>query len=122
MRTTKEIGMQSEEAACRYLMAQGLVLLARNFRCTFGEIDLIMQDKDDIVFIEVKFRQRKDFGTASDSVLVSKQRKLIKTGTYYLQRHDCLYRTTARFDVVAIHPSETSPAIEWIKNAFTAPF
>jgi len=103
-------------------MSQGFRLLEKNYRCRCGEIDLIMQDQKDIVFVEVRNRSRTDYGNAFDSIDRRKRAKLIKTATYYLQVKQWLYKVHSRFDVIALHPVAGSIKLEWIKNAFTAEF
>ena len=71
------LGQAAEQAACSYLTRHGLTLIARNFHARQGEIDLIMLDKDTLVFVEVRFRSRQDFGDAAASVTRSKQQKII---------------------------------------------
>ena len=114
-----QIGKSAEEQACKFLLAEGLELLQKNYRCFHGEIDLIMRDKEDIVFVEVRSRSRTDYGRASESINVNKKKKLIKTATHFLQIKDWLYKVNSRFDVVAIHFQPGNMELEWIKNAFT---
>jgi len=118
----KEIGQQAERQACEFLQSQGFLLLAQNYRCYCGEIDLIMQDQNDIVFVEVRSRSRTDFGNAFDSINKNKRKKLIKTATLFLQKKKWLYKVHSRFDVIAIHPVDGSMKLEWIRNAFTADY
>lgn len=112
------LGKQAELAACSYLEAKGFRLLKKNYRCYLGEIDLIMQDLDDIVFVEVRSRSRFDYGNASESIDKRKKSKLIKTATHFLQTKSWLYKVHSRFDVVAIHYVDNKMNLEWIKNAF----
>jgi len=111
------IGSAHEALACEYLQQQGLRLIQKNYLCRCGEIDLIMQERDTLVFVEVRFRRQNRFGSASESVTVTKQRKLIKTAQQYLQRFGKT-NSPARFDVVAISGNGTDPMIDWIVNAF----
>ena len=111
-------GKQAELDACRFLQANGLRLLQQNFNCHYGEIDLIMQDQDDIVFVEVRYRCRTDYGNALESVNNRKINKLIKTAKHFLQMKTWLYKINSRFDVIAIHPVAGKMQLEWIKNAF----
>ena len=125
MVTTRELGDVTESLACRYLEEKGFKLLERNFNCRFGEIDLIMQDSDSLVFVEVRYRRSNNFGSGAESITASKQSKLIKTASAYLQRHAKLNKYPARFDVVSITGSIETDNInnidfEWIKNAFGA--
>ncbi len=115
-----EIGKDAESLACRYLQKQGLRLVERNFRARCGEIDLVMQDRRSLVFVEVRYRKHDSHGGAADSVTPYKQNKLIKTALYYLQRHPQLAEQPCRFDVIAIRLNNNKPAIDWIENAFNA--
>ena len=125
MATTREQGEYTESLACQYLENGGLKLIEKNFNCRMGEIDLIMQDNDSLVFVEVRYRKSNHFGSGAESITVSKQSKLIKTASLYLQRHDKMNKYPARFDVVSITgfigTSDLSKInFDWIKNAFGA--
>ncbi|MBV9576096.1 MAG: YraN family protein [Gammaproteobacteria bacterium] len=112
-------GEVAEREACQFLQTKGLRLLTQNYRCYFGEIDLIMQDQDDIVFIEVRSRRRIDYGNALESINKTKRAKLIKTAIHFLQCTNQLHKTNSRFDVIAIHPIHGKMQLEWIRNAFS---
>ncbi len=119
--TTHQRGFQAEQQACDYLQAHGLILMDRNYRCRFGELDLIMREDNTVVFIEVRSRRTsRYYGTASESITMTKQRRLIRSAADYLQTHsvDC----PCRFDVVAITLLKNQPSthLEWVKNAFFA--
>jgi len=116
---THKIGKNAEVEACRYLQTQGLRLLHQNYRCFYGEIDLIMQDQNMVVFVEVRCRSRLDYGTPAESVNRCKRMKLIKTATHFLQKKGWLYKVTSRFDIVSIHLFNGKHEIRWLKNAFT---
>lgn len=118
--TTPEIGRYGEAAALRYLTDQGLRLLESNFRCRRGEIDLVMEDHDCIVFIEVRYRRSSRFGTPAETVDRRKRRRLTIAAQFYLQTRHGADRLPARFDVVAIRPDTTGLHIEWLRNAFEA--
>jgi putative endonuclease len=107
-------GQQAEQQALDFLLNKGLKLVTRNFRCKTGEIDLIMRDDDDLVFVEVRFRQSNDFGRALETVTASKQRKLLACANRFLQmkRID----SPCRFDIIALNGAGSMP-VEWIKNA-----
>jgi len=109
-------GQQAEDLALTYLKQQGLILIQRNYRSRYGEIDLIMQDKEHIVFVEVRFRSSNQYGGAASSVDIHKQRKLIKCAQQYIANtHN---RLGFRFDVLAISPSAKQHDIQWLTNAF----
>jgi putative endonuclease len=108
------LGKFAEGRAEAYLRAQGLVLVARNARSRFGEIDLIMQDRDVLVFVEVRSRSRKDFGSAADSITSTKQRRIVLAAREYLARQSAL--PPCRFDVVTLDGPNGRP--QWIQDAF----
>lgn len=110
----RTIGNLAEEKACQFLLAKGLILIARNFYCRCGEIDLIMRDRDDIVFIEIRSRVSSHFGNAIESIDKTKQKKLIRSAKFYLQQRNWYDKVNCRFDVVGLSTS----GCEWIKNAF----
>ncbi|OED40132.1 YraN family protein [Endozoicomonas sp. (ex Bugula neritina AB1)] len=112
--------IQAEKLALRLLKKQGLQLIIGNFACRTGEIDLIMLDGDTLVFIEVRFRSNRHFGSAPSTITSKKQLKIRKTAAYYLQKHPQHNHRTCRFDVVAVSGNDAAPkkSLEWIKNAF----
>lgn len=113
-----EQGQLAEQQAAEYLKRKGLTPLVRNYRCRSGEIDLIMQSHDSIVFVEVRFRRHTSFGGAAASVDRFKQQKLLAAAQHYLQRHNA-FSSPCRFDVVAVVPNRDGTLVfEWIKNAF----
>lgn len=115
--TTTKIGQVVEQLACEYLQAQGLSLIEKNYDCFLGEIDLIMHDKETLVFVEVRYRRGCGFGAPIETVTSSKQKKIIKTAYHYLSK----YRhsdSPCRFDVVAVHGVLQNPQIEWVRDAF----
>ncbi len=117
--TTRKIGADAESMAVAYLEKKGLVLLARNYNCRRGEIDLIMRDGNFLVFIEVRYRKNNLFGSASESVTRQKQRRLLTTASYYLQNERYNADTACRFDVISVS-GQHNPQIDWIKDAFQA--
>lgn len=92
-------------------------LITRNFRCRLGEIDLIMQHENELVFVEVRYRQSNDFGGAKGSIDRRKQQKIARTASYYLLQHSLFDDTACRFDVMIVN-SVKSKRIEWIQDAF----
>jgi putative endonuclease len=115
-----QAGVAAEQLAARYLEQRGLHLITCNYRTRAGEIDLIMQDRDELVFVEVRLRNNDYCGDAIDSVNYHKQRKLIQTATHYLSRSNLLDKVNCRFDVIGISYPEAKAVIEWIKDAFPA--
>ncbi len=115
-----QIGNAAETLACDYLQQHGLALLERNYRAPHGELDLIMRDQNQTVFVEVRYRRNHRFGSGADSIQSAKQGKLLKTALYYLQHHPKLAKRPVRFDVVSISTMQGQPEIDWIKDAFQA--
>ena len=111
---TTLLGRSAETHAERFLESRGLKRVTRNWRCRFGEIDLIMRDGSTLVFVEVRMRSHADFGGAAASVTSSKQRKLLAAAKLYLS--NLSYTPPCRFDVVALTDSRAAP--EWIQSAF----
>ena len=107
-------GNAAEQLAALFLQKKGLKLVERNFRCAYGEIDLIMHDGNTLVFIEVRLRSSANFGGAAMSINQAKQTKLTRTAERYLQIHG---DTACRFDVVLMQSTDPN-AVEWIQNAF----
>lgn len=116
-RDTLRDGYAAETAACQHLEGKGLLLIERNYRCSFGEIDLIMRDDETLVFVEVRRRRNVSFGTPAETVGPRKQKRLRASAEHYLQRHATLSQNPCRFDIVAI-TNDRSADIEWLRNAF----
>lgn len=110
-------GAQAEQLAADFLKKNGLSLLHQNYRCRFGEIDLIMQDGATLVFVEVRLRSRADFGGAAASIGAAKQGKLLLTARHYLSTLRKI--PPCRFDALLLHAADGGQ-IEWLKNAFSA--
>ena len=110
MNYSKVTGQQAEKLALKYLLQQHVKLIQRNFYSRFGEIDLIMQDQDTLIFVEVKQR-KSGINTALESITIHKQKKLIKTAQYYLLK--CGRQINCRFDAVVLDYNNT---IKWLKN------
>ncbi|MCK5639590.1 MAG: YraN family protein [Gammaproteobacteria bacterium] len=115
--SSSERGQQAEERACRFLQDKGLKLLTRNYSCRQGEIDLVMHDNDMLVFVEVRYRSNKHYGSAVESVDSRKQAKLIRAAQHYLQQHRQAARNPCRFDVIGIIANGTEIEIDWLRNA-----
>ncbi|MCA1924869.1 MAG: YraN family protein [Thiobacillus sp.] len=107
------LGQTAEARAESWLCKQGLIPVARNWRCRFGEIDLIMRDGETLVFVEVRLRNRRDFGDGAASVTPAKQKKLAAAARVYLATLKTL--PACRFDVVAMRDAAQP---DWLRNAF----
>jgi putative endonuclease len=111
-------GRAAEQAALGFLESRGLGLVARNYRCRLGEIDLVMRDGAELVFVEVRARAHRDFGGAAGSINAAKQRRLTAAARHFLMTHPDSARLPARFDVVAISSTGGDNALRWIRAAF----
>lgn len=113
-----ETGKQGEEIAMAHLRREGYVLIERNYRCLFGEIDIIAREGDTLCFIEVKSRRSARYGDPQLAVNHKKQQKMTRVALHYLSSHDLCDRP-ARFDVVAVRLAENGTGlVELIKNSF----
>lgn len=111
------LGKEGERLAERFLEKKGYKLLERNYRCTAGELDLIVLDRRVIVFVEVKTRTGQGFGTPFEAVEFRKQRKIIQAAQFFLVEKG-LQQRDARFDVVGVSWVGREPVVEHIENAF----
>lgn len=109
-------GERAEQIAALYLQRKGLSLVESRYRCRWGEIDLVMQDRRTLVFTEVRLRHSKVFGGAGDSVDRRKQKRIIAAARHYLAGKP---EGPCRFDVVLLERLDP-PRIEWIRDAFSA--
>lgn len=114
-------GTRSERAAGKFLRRQGYRILARNFSCPLGELDLVALDGDCIVFVEVRSTGTQDATRPAASVDLAKQRRLTDLALHFLQRRRLLGRS-ARFDVLAMSwPADRrEPVITHHRQAFEA--
>ncbi|MEJ2315896.1 MAG: YraN family protein [Gammaproteobacteria bacterium] len=115
--TTRATGRRAELLARDFLRQQGLKLVEQNWSCRHGEIDLIMRERDVLVFVEVRFRKNSRFGTPAATVGHIKQRRLVLAAQHYLQRLG--RQPPCRFDIIAM-TAEPERQMEWIRNAFDA--
>jgi putative endonuclease len=116
---TQRQGREAEARAQQYLEARGLRLVAANYRCRHGEIDLIMRHGEVLVFIEVRERKNSRYGGAAASVTRQKQEKIIATAQHFLQHQPEFHHAPARFDVLALNPGSLEAPIDWLQAAFT---
>ena len=125
----KTMGELAETVAVGYLREQGLSVITTNYRCRVGEIDIIANEQQRLVFVEVRYRKSAHYGGGAATVTPKKQRKLMKTANLYLQQHRA--NVECWFDVIEMSAAKASsktstaskpPApsfhIHWIKNAF----
>jgi putative endonuclease len=114
---TQTIGQIKESQALAQLKAAGLRSITQNYHCKMGEIDLIMKDKEAIVFIEVRMRSANSYGHALESIVVSKQIKIIHAATHFLEKNPFWQSFMARFDVITFDDPHQKNG-DWIKDAF----
>lgn len=116
-----EHGKQAEAWAERYLCEHGLRLLARNWRCREGELDLVMLDGDTVVFAEVRYRRHRQWGGALGSIDSRKQARVINAAERYLFQKPVWADHPCRFDIIAIEGNDPSaPGLTWLKDAFSS--
>ncbi len=106
-------GEQAEDQAEKFLAGKGFAIVARNYRCKAGEIDLIMEDGDTLVMVEVRYRKNATYGSALESITPRKQARIIAAANHYLvaRRID----RPVRFDVIGISGNNT---LDWVPDAF----
>ncbi|HEY0198847.1 MAG TPA: YraN family protein [Rhodanobacter sp.] len=115
MRATGDI---FELRACTELERAGLKLLARNYHTRYGELDLVMLDRNVVVFVEVRYRKNSSHGDAAASITPSKQAKLIKAAELWLSAHTKWANSDCRFDVVAYDGPASKVRMMWLRGGF----
>ncbi len=111
----QRVGDAAEDAAARHLADAGCPILARNARYRGGEVDLVVREREVLVFVEVRMRGSSRFGGAALSVNSSKQQRIMRAAQQWLFAHYGERWPACRFDVVTVDGSGT---IEWIRDAF----
>lgn len=107
-------GEPAESLAAAFLEAEGLKILARNYRCRFGEIDLVAVNGATLVFVEVRARGSEAYGGAAGSITPAKRKRLVAAARHYLMSHRS--SSPCRFDVVLVRGRESR--VEWLRDAF----
>lgn len=110
----RALGTEQEQRAAAFLIKNDYLILAKNFRCKAGEIDLIARDGAYLCFIEVKYRSGTTKGYPAEAINLNKIRRITRTAQFYMLLHQIPQETPCRFDAVVILENE----IELIKNAF----
>lgn len=113
------LGKSAEHYALRFLLDHNLRLVTRNWHCRFGELDLIMQEHDSLVFVEVRLRNHPQV-SALESVDRHKQKKIIASAQAFLLAHPQWQDYNCRFDVVAGSRNGKDFVFDWLQNAFEA--
>ena len=116
------LGVEAETMASNFLIDQGMKLKQRNYRTRRGEIDLIMESADCLVFVEVKYRKNNRYGTSAESITSKKCQKIISAAKEYLVTYGYSENTYIRFDAVLITSNDRPQSdctISWIQNILT---
>ena len=114
---TKTLGEKGEDIAAAFLKKKGYNILFRNYKCSFGEIDIIAKHKKILSFIEVKTRSTKKYGLPQEAVTTAKQTKISRVALEFVQRYKMDNRA-ARFDVVSVQSLNDGSEVDLIENAF----
>ncbi len=110
----RAVGTRYESLAAAYLTGQGCRILKRNYRCRWGEIDLIAEDGRFLIFVEVKYRAGERCGSAAEAVDFRKRRQIIRVAGWYLMEHHLPDSQPCRFDVIAVDKER----LTWYQDAF----
>ncbi len=111
------LGRRGEDAACSYLERSSYKVVCRNYRCRWGEIDVIAVNGNTLAFVEVKTRQSLRFGTPGMAVTYAKQQKIRTTALHYLQEQHCTYNNIS-FDVIEILADDGKAKLRHLRNCF----
>jgi putative endonuclease len=115
--TTTRTGKTGEKLAAAHLVEAGYRIIEQNYHCCFGEIDIVAEEKDTLVFVEVKSRRSDAYGSPQLAVGREKQKKISRIALHYLSEHHLRHRP-ARFDVVAVKLLPAGDRVELIRDAF----
>ena len=114
------LGQWGEEQVAERLRREGWIIVARNFRCRMGELDIVAENERYLAFVEVKLRKNDQFGSACEAVTPAKLRKLRAAAQFYLMSHAT--KLQPRFDVAEVYAPQgvhtENPDIYYIENAF----
>ena len=113
------VGSQFEKGAEDFLNENDLQTLRRNYKCKFGEVDLIMEEHGFLVFVEVRFRRNNSFGGPLESITLAKQKRVIRSASYFLSMEPKFQNHPCRFDVVGVTQNNTQFVYDWIRDAFS---
>lgn len=114
-----ESGRAAERIAQNLLKQRGLRTVAANYRCRFGEIDLIMTDRETLVIVEVRYRRHPGFVQPARTVTREKIRRVVRTTQHFVQHHRRWRNAPIRFDIVGVSGSLRDADMNWIRGAFT---
>ena len=131
MQANLNLGQWAEQQALEFLQAQGFVLIVMNYHCRYGEIDLIVQKNQELIFVEVKARSATRYAQSYETISFSKQKKIMKSALCFLNTHPQFQHFYCRFDVICFDFfqqfakkiqqdfSKFTYDQQWIENAFT---
>ena len=108
------LGRRKEQAARRWLEAHGIEIVAENFSCRGGELDLIGWDGDTLICFEVRYRRNAAHGSAVESVTPRKLQRLLRCFQHFVQRNPCYAQANLRIDVIAWEGERKEPI--WLRN------
>ncbi len=114
----QRIGQAGEDYAAKFLSEAGLIIIKRNYRCPKGEIDIIAQDQEDLVFVEVRTRSSAVNGWGEESITRTKRQHLLAVASYYLLEQGFSEWPRVRFDLVSLRWHEEKPQSNWLKAIF----
>ncbi|CAA0096104.1 YraN family protein [Zhongshania aliphaticivorans] len=113
-----DIGAQAELGACHLLKNHKLKIIHQNYRCRFGEIDIIARSEHHLIFVEVRYRQDTSFGSAAETVTRKKQQRIILTARHFLGGGKYT-ELPCRFDVIEASSDKSGKLhFNWLTNAF----
>jgi putative endonuclease len=115
----RAIGAWAEQRATECMASAGLTIVARNYRCRMGELDIVALDRGVLVIAEVRLRADERFGGGAASVTFAKQRRLRRAAAHLLATHPAYARLPARFDVLVV-PAQARAPVQWLRGAFEA--
>lgn len=116
--TARSTGKRIEKMAAVWLRRRGLTQVFSNYQCRVGELDLVMQSRNHLVIVEVKYRRSGALVSGAESVTPSKQKRLALTTLHMLQRHPHLSGLAVRFDLLSVTENKGRMQVEWMRDAF----
>lgn len=116
MKNTTSIGNQSETLACHYIVDKGYTIVQRNYKYRFCEIDIVARNNTTIVFVEVKYRRRRDFGGAIGAITPNKVKRIQYSAEFWLSQHQEFARLQPRLDVITVVGDISMPEVTHLEN------
>lgn len=113
-----QLGKKGEELARKFFRKQKFNIIDHNFRCQYGEIDLILRKDRSFHFVEVKYRRSLEYGLPQESVIKRKQHKIHRVALYWLRKRHLSMDSEIHFDVLAINQDDCGTKYEYIEDAF----